>query len=1026
MAKRNKRFQSPDELLREIVQSDFDLAKFDQIDESDFPKAKNFVDWTLGRDFCNATLLPWQVEAGMHLFSDYCPECSNPEYLYELFDEPIEEIRDNVSFLEHGLCPKCNKNRLELFAIGEFEKRPSLKNEFIGNLGQRSGKCLGASTEILTPKGPIKIQDIQVGDIVYGWNKDGSVSETKVINKFNQGIKKVRDLTTRGRLLASCTDEHRWLTVRCNIYQRGNVPEPRELQLKEFINKKDIAIHRKFIKIPCGDIFEPHAYALGAFLGNGCCLEKIPKIKKQYKFHISTPYGEIPEKIKQILNASEVQKLHDKNYTWAILKEEIYCNHYLEWCSGRYAHEKICDLNTIKTWNRQSCLEFLAGLVDTDGSVYVDGKGQRLVISFGCQALPVVEAFQHLIYKLFQYKPEINEDKRDKYVNGSVFYCAVASTFHCKRIMDELNPFLVNPDRKWKIEYENLASHNNHPEFVRPKFGEPYDNQTYDIEVDNETNLYLLAHEGLITHNSKMVVTAATYQLHRWLKLPDPLSYFGLPRMEVVLGTFSALSAEQAEENLWMPFRGLYDAAPWFKKYNDFLKAEEKRLSIPLADLKETYIFYPHKRIILSFTGSDDRKKRGRTRFLGAIDEIAFLNSDGQKKKVMDADKNYAALTNSLSTIRQKAVKRMIEKGDFDVPLPIMYNASSPYNVLDKIMRLTKEAPVKNPWAVVVHRASWDANPDYDERSCRNINPNISEMEFQRDFGAIPPFSDSPYISEARVLEKLCEPISPIVDARPEIFTDKMGDNYLFLKAKIIKIDKMTPRLLALDNGFKQNAFGACIFRYDPHAKKPVLEFAANLYPDPETNHNINFLAMFEGFILPIVQGLRIRHVFYDRWQSLDQIQRLRDMKIDAQAHSLSFEKDLLPFKQQLLSGNMILPPSELSVFGAKETSNPLMAIRNKPIATLIWQCLTVREAGKKLLKPLEGDDDLFRAFALGGSRFMKEEIRKEYLTGYNGVKQQLSGVLGSFHSIRGAALGVSSGPTKNIGFAQFKSGSKK
>ena len=523
---------------------------------------------------------------------------------------------------------------------------------------------------------------------------------------------------------------------------------------------------------------------------------------------------------------------------------------------------------------------------------------------------------------------------------------------------------------------------------------------------------------------SKFVVTASTYQLHRWVKLSDPLSYFGLPRMEVVLGTFSALSAEQAEENLWMPFMGLYDAAPWFKKYNEFLKGEEKRLSIPLADIKETYVFYPHKRFLLSFTGSDDRKKRGRTRFIGAIDEIAFLNSDGQKKKVMDADKNYAALTNSLSTIRQKAVKRMLEKGDFDVPLPVMYNASSPYNVLDKIMRLTKEAPAKNPWAVVIHRATWESNPDYDEKSCRNINPNISEIEFQRDFGAVPPFSDSPYIGEARVLEKLCEPVAPIIEAHPEVFVDRMGDNYLFLKARVLRVDKMTPRLLSLDNGYKQNAFGACVFRYDAQLKKPILEFAANLYPDTQAGYNINFLAMFEGLILPIVQGLRIRHVFYDRWQSLDQIHRLREMKIDAQAHSVSFDKDLLPFKQQLLSGNMILPPSELSVASAKEMSDPLVAIRGKPISSLIWQCLTVREAGKKLLKPLEGDDDLFRAFALGGSRFMTEDIRKHYLSGFGGVKQQLGGVLGTFHSVRGAAV-QGAGPQKDLNFARFRSSRK-
>lgn len=654
------------DMLQDIVAKDFDYAQ-EQIDESEFPQAKNFLDWNLGREFCDATLLPWQIEANMHLFSDYCPDCSNPEYLTDLFDEAIEEIKDNVQFLEHGVCPKCHKNRLELFTVGEFGLKPSLKNELVANLGQRAGK-------------------------------------------------------------------------------------------------------------------------------------------------------------------------------------------------------------------------------------------------------------------------------------------------------------------------------------------------------------------------SKEVVSSASYQLHRWMKLKNPIEYFGLPKMEVVLGTFSALSADQAEENLWMPFSGLYEEAPWFKKYNEFLRSEEKRLSIPLIDYKGTYLFYPHKRIMLSFTGSDDRKKRGRTRFFGAIDEIAFLNSDGKNKKVMDADKNYAALNNSLSTIRQKAV-RMIARGDYNVPMPIMYNASSPYNVMDKIMRLTKESPAKNPWAVVIHRSTWEANPDYSEASCRSLNPNISEVEFMRDFGAVPPFSDSPYIGDSKFLEKLCvSNLPPVVDAKQEVITDPMGDKYFYLKTRLLRNDRMTPRLLALDNGHKQNAFGACLFRYDAMNKKPIVDFLVNLYPDPQNNITINFPLMFENFILPLLAGLRIVHVFYDRWQSLDQIQRLREMKVDARAHSLSYEKDMLPFKQQLLSGNMILPKCELPIIEVKDSSNPLQTLRNYPVASLIWQCLTVREAGKKLLKPLEGDDDLFRAFVLGGSRFMDQEVRKKYTGGFSGVQnavQNRNGKVGTFHSARNPASSAASISSGSLPFARFKSRGK-
>jgi hypothetical protein len=659
-----KRYQTPDEIIKGIVATDFDLSQFEQIDDSEFPSPPNFYENITGRDFANATLLQWQIEAGMHLFSDYCPQCSNPEYLTELFDEPIPEILDNVQMLQHGVCPKCKKNRLELFSVGEFtNSRPSLKSEFVGNCGQRSGK-------------------------------------------------------------------------------------------------------------------------------------------------------------------------------------------------------------------------------------------------------------------------------------------------------------------------------------------------------------------------SKFVVSACYHQLKRWLKLPDPLGYYGLPRMEAVLGTFAAMSAEQAEENLWLPFKGLFDNSPWFAKYNKFLKEKEKTLSTRLCDIKDTFIYYHHKRILCSFTGSEARKKRGRTRLWGVMDEIAHMNSDavtsGAKKKIMDADGNYTALSNSLETIKNKAVKKF-EQGNYDTPFSIMYNASSPFHVQDKIMRLTKTGP-DNPWFVVIHRATWELNPDYTEKGLRSSKGGVSEVEFMRDWGAIPPYSDSPFIGEPRTLERLCATYPPVMGATKELYKDPLGDTFFFLRGKPLRTDKITPRLLALDNGHSQNAFAAVLFHYDSAGKKPIVDFAVSVAPDPVSKTNIHFPAMFENFIMPIIKSFRIMHVFYDRWQSLEQIQKLRDLKVNAQAHQMSFDKDLLPFRQQLLSGNCVLPACEIPVEKIKESNNPLVDLQDKPVSTLIWQTLTVRQVGKKLLKPLEGDDDLFRAFALGCSRFLDEQIQKSYFT-LGGVRHAIDrGPVGTYISNRSRSGSGNIGGTLMTNVGTFKS----
>jgi hypothetical protein len=412
----------------------------------------------------------------------------------------------------------------------------------------------------------------------------------------------------------------------------------------------------------------------------------------------------------------------------------------------------------------------------------------------------------------------------------------------------------------------------------------------------------------------------------------------------------------------------------------------------------------------------------------GAIDEIAYFNTDKKTAKVLDADKNYAALNNSLSTIRKKALNVIKKTGDPNVMIPIMYNASSPLNVQDKSWKLLKAAPT-NPWSHAMHRATWEANPDYTQEDCRNINQGISEVEFLRDFGAIPPFSESPYIGDSRSLLKLCRAevpgTKPLLEAARDIWVDEMGDRYLILKAKIPRPDKMVPRLLALDNGYKNNAFAAVMFHWDVVGKKPVLDFAVNLYPEPNAKLYVNFPAMFENFILPIVKNFRITDVFFDRWQSLDQIQRLRNMKQQAEAYSLSYDKDFQPFKQQLLSGAMQLPPCEIDIEAIKDIADPLSNLKQAPIATLIWQTLTVREVGRKVMKPLDGDDDLFRAFVLGGSRFLQEDIRKRYERYHNVMNRQDQMVLGRNYSFGRSSPARPNGTTQ-VPFATSRSFGKK
>ena len=362
------------------------------------------------------------------------------------------------------------------------------------------GKCLKSTTYVATPTGPVMIKDLKVGDYVYGYNKDRTVSLTKVLNVFNQGIKTVVDLKHRHRVVASATKDHIWQT----ISSYNNSLE--ELTTEQVIKSSFRKIARKYIDDVGGDIHEPHAYSLGAMMGDGCCKQSTRKL------YISSENSEIPKAVAKELGCV-FYKNSGGNFTWCLSMEEkntshfgnsipVLMNYYDDWCRDRYAHEKTCDINIIKTWTRDSQLRFLAGLIDTDGSISVVGRSDNeLKIMLSMQAKGVIDAVKYLFLSLWQIELCYLIDDRKKYKNGPCHVLYLNNNFCAKRALKELSPHIVTDRKKYKPKYDNFPNYNHVPDYCGVIAGEEYETETYDIHVDNETNLYLLAN-GLVTHNS--------------------------------------------------------------------------------------------------------------------------------------------------------------------------------------------------------------------------------------------------------------------------------------------------------------------------------------------------------------------------------------------------------------------------------------------------------------------------------------------------------------------------------------------
>lgn len=150
----------PVALVRQAIAADLDSAV---LTERNFETAKNCIEFCTSHRYLNASdpLWPKQIEMLARFFEDVCYFCSDVEYIHNVpVDDSIGNVMDRFCLLEHGVCPRCQRNRLEM--LSEWQRDPKYArhhcwdkdvtlrgvppNEFNGIWGQRSGKSFSVAT----------------------------------------------------------------------------------------------------------------------------------------------------------------------------------------------------------------------------------------------------------------------------------------------------------------------------------------------------------------------------------------------------------------------------------------------------------------------------------------------------------------------------------------------------------------------------------------------------------------------------------------------------------------------------------------------------------------------------------------------------------------------------------------------------------------------------------------------------------------------------------------------------------------
>lgn len=362
------------------------------------------------------------------------------------------------------------------------------------------GKAQPVNTIIPTPAGDRRLGDIVAGDYVF----DRLGKPTKVLGVFHQGKLDNYKVTFKDGRFTYCNDEHLW-----SYYtSKGNL---KTSSLRELVDNglclKNFPSHHKYY-IPTNDCVEyshkdysVHPYIIGAFLGDGCCLQKQLTISSNDEFIVKKISSLLPIK-------NEYKKNSDKNYNWAfkatnphysnVRQKHIYTSDIL----GDFSKELMCysydkRIPSIYLYgDREQRLELLRGLLDTDGSISINGN--RFNVTFVTTSFPLIQDFTKLVRSLGFNTGKIHIDNRqDKYTNG----CCYETTL---LIDNESKEELFSLPRKCAIgklakSYHKRARYDRTCIIDVEKMSEK--EEMVCIYVDNDEHLYL-TNDFIVTHNT--------------------------------------------------------------------------------------------------------------------------------------------------------------------------------------------------------------------------------------------------------------------------------------------------------------------------------------------------------------------------------------------------------------------------------------------------------------------------------------------------------------------------------------------
>jgi intein/homing endonuclease len=253
-----------------------------------------------------------------------------------------------------------------------------------------------------------------------------------------------------------------------------------------------------------------------------------------------------------------------------------------------------------------------------------------------------------------------------------------------------------------------------------------------------------------------------------------------------------------------------------------------------------------------------------------SVDEVGWFDAKNYNKKVKgNARGVIASLANSLMTVRGAAEKRRF-RGDYDLPTAIMCNIGSPSSMDDEIMRLVRMAS-KHVKIFALHAPTWDINPELSPDACRRAADEDGGLDFDRDFGAIPPLASDPFIDNKTKLDMIfSHGDPPLLHLEPQeklLTLYGQPETFVWYKVTNTMPERTIPRMVAVDTGETFNSFGLTIAHWDIENNRIVVDQVIEI--NPAGGRRVFFPGVLNDMLLWMADNLRVRLFAFDRWQCL-------------------------------------------------------------------------------------------------------------------------------------------------------------